>query len=351
MKPYRYSPTQKDEIERQIKHMLLNGIIRPSQSPFASPVILVKKKDGSWRFCVDYRQLNNHTVKNKYPLPVVDELLDELHGAAWFTKLNVRSGYHQIRLRLEDEHKTAFKTHNGHWEFRVMPFGLTNAPATFQALMNTIFQPLLRHCVLVFVDDILIYSKTLEDHLHHLQQVFTILKHHKLYLKKSKCSFAQSSLEYLGHIISAQGVATDPHKTQAIATWPTPVDAKQLRSFLGLLGYYRKFIKNYGAISRPLTDLLKKHTLFHWNKDLQNSFDALKQALVSAPVLALPDFSKGFTIETDASSIGIGAVLSQGSHPIAYISSTWTQSTGYVHLRGVHGTNSSSDQVEALFAT
>jgi hypothetical protein len=156
--------------------------------------------------------------------------------------------------------------------------------------------------------------------LEHLQQVFTILEHHKLYLKKSKCSFAQQSLEYLGHIISGKGVATDSTKTQTIATWPTPKDAKELRSFLGLSGYYRKFIRNYGAISRPLTDLLKKHTVFHWNPDLQLSFDTLKQALVSAPVLALPDFSKGFTIETDASSTGIGAVLSQGGHPIAYIS-------------------------------
>ena len=226
IKPYRYSPSQKDEIERQIQKMLTNGIIKPSHSPFASPVLLVKKKDGTWRFCVDYRQLNNITVKDKYPLPVVDELLDELNGAAWFTKLDMRSGYHQIRPQPADEEKTAFKTHSGHWEFRVMPFGLTNAPATFQALMNTIFKPLLRKCVLVFVDDILIYSPTLDAHLQQLQQVFQILEQHQFFLKRSKCSFAQQTLEYLGHIISAEGVAIDPKKIEAVANWPTPTDLK-----------------------------------------------------------------------------------------------------------------------------
>lgn len=251
---------------------------------------------------------------------VVDELLDELHGVAWFTKLDMRSGYLQICLKLEDENKTAFKTHHDHWEFRVMPFGLTNAPVTFQALINTIFQPLLTKGVLVFVDDILIYNSTLEQHLKLLQQVFSILELHQLYLKCSKCSFAQQSLEYLGHIISAQGVGTDPMKTTAIAQWPTPTDAKQLWSFLGLFGYYRKFIRNYGVISWPLTDLFKKHTVFHWTPDLQSSFDTLKVALASAPVLSLPDFTKSFTIETDASAPGIGAVLSQQGCPIAYIS-------------------------------
>ena len=201
-----------------------------------------------------------------------------------------------------------------------MPFGLTNAPATFQALMNTIFQPLLRKCVLVFVDDILIYSSTLEAHLNHLQQVFHILNDHKLLLKRSKCSFAQQQLEYLGHIISGQGVATDPKKIEVVANWPQPSDTRQLRGFLGLSGYYRKFIKNYGILSRPLTNLLKKDVLFHWTPQLQTCFDTLKKALISAPVLALPNFTKAFTVETDASSTGIGAVLSQDSHPVAYLS-------------------------------
>jgi hypothetical protein len=259
-------------------------------------------------------------VKNKYPLPVVDELLDELKGASWFTKLDMRSEYHQVRVHPADIAKTAFKTHHGHWEFKVMPFGLTNAPATFQEIMNTVYAPLLRKHVLVFMDDILIYSKTLDNHKQHLQEVFQILRDNKFYLKRSKCSFAQQSLEYLGHIISNQGVATDPVKIQAVKQWPTPTDMRQLRGFLRLSGYYRKFIRHYGILSKPLTDLLKKNTQFIWTSQHKQSFEALKQALISVPVLALPDFSKKFTVETDASAKGIGAVLMQDDHPLAYLS-------------------------------
>jgi hypothetical protein len=220
VKPYRYSPQQKDEIEKQIKDMLQEGIIQISQSPFASPILLVKKKDGSWRFCVDYRQLNVVTVKDRYPMPIVDELLDELAGAQYFTKLDLHSGYHQIRMVPQDEIKIAFKTHSGHYEFMVMPFGLSCAPATFQAAMNSIFAPLIRKIVLVFVDDILIYSKSLEELVQHLNEVFSLLVAHKLFLKKKKCSFAQTSLKYLGHIIGTHGVATDPSKIAAVEHWP-----------------------------------------------------------------------------------------------------------------------------------
>jgi hypothetical protein len=189
-------------------------------------MLLVKKKDGSWRFCVDYRQLNAITVKNKHPMPVVDELLDELAGACYFSKLDCRSGYHQIRVMKVDEMKTTFKTHSGLYEFTVMPFGLTNAPATFQAAMNTIFASLLRKCVLVFMDDILVYSRTLEEHILHLQQLFDILHCNKFLLKRFKCVFAEQSLEYLGHIMSKDGVATEPSKVEAVQSWPVPRNVK-----------------------------------------------------------------------------------------------------------------------------
>ena len=215
-RPYRYSPLHKDEIERQVREMLSAGLIVPSTSPFASPVLLIQKKDGSWRFCIDYRRLNDLTIKNKFPMPLIEEIIEELAGSNFFTKLDMKSGYHQVRMKPGEEYKTAFKTHQGHYQFKVMPFGLTNAPATFQCVMNEVLAPFLRKFVMVFLDDILIYSPDLHSHLSHLEQVLQVLRANQLYMKKNKCSFAQPRVEYLGHVISGLGVATAEDKIKAV---------------------------------------------------------------------------------------------------------------------------------------
>uniref|UniRef100_A0A8R7UE97 Reverse transcriptase domain-containing protein n=1 Tax=Triticum urartu TaxID=4572 RepID=A0A8R7UE97_TRIUA len=299
--------------------MLDAGIITHSVSPYAASVLLVKKKDGTWRFCVDYRRLNDATIKNKFPLPIVNELLDELAGAAVFSKLDLHAGYHQIRMREEDKAKTAFKTHHRHFQFRVMPFGLTNAPATFQCLRNAIFSKYVRKFVIIFLNDILVFSETMEEHTEHLRIVFELLRAHQLFVKESKCSFACDHIDYLGHVISKEGVATDKDKTLAKEQWPTPTNATELRGFLGLTCYYRKFVPHYGIISKPLTQLLTKKG-FAWSEQAQAAFERLKIAMKTPPVLALPNFDMSFSIETDACDTGVGAVLVQEGHPAAFFS-------------------------------
>ncbi|XP_026428616.1 uncharacterized protein LOC113324491 [Papaver somniferum] len=254
------------------------------------------------------KKLKNITFKDKFPIPIIDEFLDELHGKKFFSKIDLRAGYHQIRVTSSDIYKTAFRTHHGHFEFKVMPFGLTNEPATFQALMNDIFQEHLRKFIFVFFDDILVYSSSLEEHLLHLQLTLDILRKHQLFANFTKCCFGQQELKYLGHIITAEGVKADPVKISAMHNWLLPHTLKDLRGFLGLTSYYKKFVKNYGLISRPITDLLNKNA-FLWSPAATSAFQQLKEAMSSTPILAVPNFNKPFVVETDACDTGTGIVL------------------------------------------
>ena len=322
---FRLSQFELDELKRQLDQLLKDGKIQPSTSPYGAPVLFVKKKNGKLRMCIDYRALNSQTIQNRYALPRIDELFDRLHGAKVFTKLDLTSGYYQIAIDPKDRYKTAFRTRYGHYEFNVMPFGLTNAPATFQTLMNDIFRDLLDVCVIVYLDDILVYSKNEEDHEQHLRQVLQRLKENQLYARLSKCTFFANSIEYLGHIVDGDGLRPNPELVQALVDFPRPRTLKELQSFLGLANYYRKFIENFSHIALPLTDATRNNTQsnlrpIEWTESMQAAFDELKKALTTAPCLALPDPDGEFEVTTDASEDAktVGAVLTQNGHPVAY---------------------------------
>ncbi|KAL0554397.1 hypothetical protein IC582_008317 [Cucumis melo] len=318
--PYRMAPAELKELKVQLQELLDKGFIRPSVSPWGAPVLFVKKKDGSMRLCIDYRELNKVTVKNRYPLPRIDDLFDQLQGATVFSKIDLRSGYHQLRIKDEDVPKTAFRSRYGHYEFIVMSFGLTNAPAVFMDLMNRVFREFLDTFVIVFIDDILIYSKTEAEHEKHLRMVLQTLRDNKLYAKFSKCEFWLKQVSFLGHVVSKAGVSVDPAKIEAVTGWTRPSTVSEVRSFLGLAGYYRRFVENFSRIATPLTQLTRKGAPFVWSKACEDSFQNLKQKLVTAPVLTVPDGSGSFVIYSDASEKGLGCVLMQQGKVVAYAS-------------------------------
>ncbi|WCJ39071.1 Transposon Tf2-6 polyprotein [Euphorbia peplus] len=318
--PYRMAPAELKELKVQLQELLDKGLIRPSVSPWGAPVLFVKKKDGSMRLCIDYRQLNKVTIRNRYPLPRIDDLFDQLQGAKVFSKIDLRSGYYQLKIKEMDVSKSAFRTRYGHFEFLVMPFGLTNAPAAFMDLMHRVFKPYLDQFVIVFIDDILVYSKSREEHEEHLRLVLQTLRNKQLYAKLSKCEFWLDQVTFLGHVISAEGVFVDPKKVEAVVKWEPPTSPTEVRSFLGLAGYYRRFVKDFSIIAAPLTKLLKKNAKFEWNNECQESFEKLKACLTSAPVLTLPTSNCGYVVYSDASRKGLGCVLMQNGKVVAYAS-------------------------------
>ena len=325
--PHRTPFALRKRTEELIDKMLKEGVIKDSNSPWASPVVLVAKKDGSTRFCVDYRRLNSITKLDTFPLPRVDDSLDLLAKTAYFSTLDLASGYWQVGMDPESQPKTAFCSHSGLYEFTVMPFGLCNAPATFQRLMETVFRGLARDKCFVYLDDVLVVGQTFEEHLSNLREVFTRLKEAGLKLKPSKCHLAKSQVTYLGYVVSRQGITADRSKVTAVQDFPTPNSVKELRSFLGLASYYRRFIPGFSKVASPLFSLTHKGADFVWNSECGNVFNRLKSLLTSAPLLVFPDFEKEFILETDASGVGLGAVLAQEQDtgvkaPIAYASRT-----------------------------
>ena len=322
--PYRLGPAEQDEMEEQVKDLLVQGFIRPSASPYSAPILFVPKKDSRWRMYIDYRALNKQTVKDQFPLPRIDSLLERLGQATVFTKLDLASGYHQIAMEETSIQKTAFRTNFGHFEFLVMPFGLCNAPGTFQRLMNKVFTYNLGKFIAVYLDDILIFNRSMEEHWKHLRWALDRLREAKLYERLHKCEFLKDQVEYLGFEVSPRGVQASPGKVRAIIDWPRPKGVYDVRSFLRLASYYRRFVRGFSEMARPLTALTRAGVDWEWSTAQHQAFNRLKLALTTAPVLKLPDFDQQFVVTTDASDAAVGAILEQdfgnGLQPVAFAS-------------------------------
>lgn len=316
---YRMSPKEHEELRRQVEELLEKGHIKESLSPCAVPALLTPKKDGSWRMCIDSRAINKITIRYRFPIPRLDDLLDQLSGAMVFSKIDLKSGYHQIWIREGDEWKTAFKTREGLYEWLVMPFGLSNAPSTFMRAINQMFCPFIRKFLVVYFDDILIYSNTPELHLEHLKAVFEVLRKEKFYAGMKKCSFMTDHVLFLGFMVSKDGISVDESKVEAIRSWRIPTTLQDVRSFHGLVFFYRRFVANFSTIMAPITDCMKTGK-FGWSDEATRAFELIKKRMTTAPVLVLPDFNKSFELHCDASKVGVGAVLTQEQRPVAFYS-------------------------------
>ena len=303
----------REEADKQIKDMLAQGVIEPSESPWSSPIVLVyvRKKDGQLRFCIDFRKVNAVTSCQANGLPRPDDILDSFHGAKLFSTLDLRSGYWQVPMQAEDKPKTAFATHSGLFQFCRMPFGLNGASSTFQCMIEIVLSGLNLVTCLCYPDDVIIHAKDFDQHCERLAEVLARFKQHNLRVKLSKCTFAAPQVSYLGHLISADGISPDPAKVTAVKNLKTPGTVKEVRSFLGLAGYYRKFLPRYATVAAPLTDLTKKDNKFVWTEECEQAFQTIKNSVSSAPVLKYPRFDREFILQTDASDVGLGPVLSQ----------------------------------------
>ena len=316
--PYRMNLSERKVLQETLAELIDAGFIRPSASPYGAPALFVSKKDASLRLCVDYRALNKMSKRNAYPLPHQDDLFHSMVNARYFTRLDLKSGYWQIRIAVGDEEKTAFRTRFGSYEFLVMPFGLTNASSTFMRMMDSIFHDLLDNGVVVFIDDILIYAQTLEEHELLLAEVLKRLRKAHLYVNPKKCNIAVEEVEFLGHTFSKEGIRPSTDKCAAIKDWQRPTSVTETRSFVGFVQFYRRYIKDFAKLARPLTSLSRKNQVFVWTQVCENAFLELKKAMVSPPILKLPEFGKPFEVWTDSSDFAIGGCLHQDGRPVAF---------------------------------